>query len=185
MKRWIACMATVGAFAALALAGPATADPVTGGKSLLEPDADTLEGFADLTIAVGATGAASDTTKGVVFPVLGGNLRPGPKGQVPQGGGLVFDRNTAEGGTVKFSQFIVVFDGQRAKLFAKSGRTAVRFMDLDLNVISTNATGTRTTIHRAKATLAEEAADVLSETFDFHFRKGIRMGRMTIKLDLG
>jgi hypothetical protein len=181
MKRLAAGAATI---LALALAGPAGADPVTGGKSVLDPDVDTFEGFADMSISVGATGAARDTPKGVDFPVSGGNLRKNLKGQVPQHGGLVFSRNTAEGGVVKLSQFITVFDGTKAKVFAKSDHAAVRFLDLDLNAVSTNATGTRTTIHRAKATLAKQGADVLSDTFDFPFRKGIPMGKMTIKLDL-
>src|SRR5687767_6650083 len=132
MNRLAGGLATVGSIAALTVAGTAGADPVTGGKSLFRPDVDTFEGFADMTISVGATGAAEDTPKGVTFPVTGGDFDAGPEGSIEHRGGLVFSRNTAEGGVVKFTQFIVKVGKRKAKVFAKSDHAAVRFMDLDL-----------------------------------------------------
>jgi len=185
MKRVVASGAAIGLVVALCLAAPAGADPVSGGKSVFKPDVDTFEGFADMTIAVGATGAAKDGRRGVKFPISGGNLNAGPKGSIEHKGGLVFDRNTAAGGTVKFTKFVVEIGKRKAKLFAKSDHAAVRFMDLDLDAVSNGAGGSNVTVKNAKATLAKAGAGVLSETFDFPFRKGLSMGTMTIKATTG
>jgi hypothetical protein len=185
MKRLTGSLAAVGAIAALTLAGTAGADPVTGGRSLFRPDVDTFEGFADMTISVGAIGAAEDTPKGVTFPVSGGDFDPGPDGMIEHRGGLVFSRNTADGGVVKFTQFVVKLGKRKGKVFAKSDHAAVRFMDLDFNGFITSADGTTTTIQHAKVALAKEGAEVLSDTFDFPFRKGIPMGYMTVKIKQG
>ena len=54
----------IAAVAALIPAAGAGADPVTGGKTVLKPDVDTFEGFADMNMSVGARGAARDAVKG-------------------------------------------------------------------------------------------------------------------------
>jgi Htaa len=171
---------------ALVVAPSAIADPVTGGKTVFKPDVDTFEGFADMSISVGATGAAEDTAKGVVFPISQGQITEGPKGNIRHRGGLVFSQNIAGGETLKFSKFqISISQSGKVKLFAKVADAWIRFLDLDTNAVSTNAAGTRLTIHGAKATLAKTGAEVMSSAFDFPFRKGIPFGKMTIKADLG
>ena len=77
---------------------------VTGGKTVLKPDVDTFEGFADMSTSVGATGAARDAAKGVVFPISGGEIDEGPKGTIRHRGGLVFAQNIAGGEILKFSK---------------------------------------------------------------------------------
>jgi hypothetical protein len=178
--------------AALAAAGlvavpSAVADPVTGGKTVFKPDQATFEGFADMSTSVGATGAAEDTPKGVVFPISGGDLTGGgPKGNIRHRGGLVFSQNFPGGETLKFSKYEVqISQSGKVKLFAKVEQAVVRFLDLDVNAVSANDAGTRVTFHGAKATLAKPAAEVMSAEFDFPFRKGIPFGKMTIKADLG
>jgi hypothetical protein len=185
MKRLAGGLAAIGTIAALAMAGPAGADPVTGGESLFRPDVDTFEGFADMSISVGATGAAEDTPRGVTFPVSGGDFDAGPEGTIEHKGGLVFSRNTADGGVVKFTQFIVKVGKRKAKVFAKSDHAAVRFMDVDFNAFITSADGDTTTIQHAKVALAKEGAEVLSAAFDFPFHKGIQMGYMTVRIEQG
>ena len=54
-----------------------------------------------MSIAVGATGAAVDGHRGVKFPITGGDVTDAPKGSIEHKGGLVFSRNTAEGGVVE------------------------------------------------------------------------------------
>ena len=186
MKRLIACGAAIGLIAALGFAATAGADPVTGGKSVFKPEVATFEGFADMSISVGATGAAADKHRGVNFPISGGDVGAGPKGTIEHRGGLVFSRNTAEGGVVKFTQFVVKIGKNKTKLFAKSEHSAVRFLDLDLSdaTISGSA-GTNLKIKGAEASLAKAGAGVLTDTFAFPFRKGIPMGTMTIKASIG
>ena len=186
MKRLIASGVAIGLIAALGFAATAGADPVTGGKSVFKPEVATFEGFADMSISVGATGAAADKHRGVNFPISGGDVGAGPKGTIEHRGGLVFSRNTAEGGVVKFTQFVVKIGKNKTKLFAKSEHSEVRFLDLDLSdaTISGSA-GTNLKIKGAAANLAKPGAEVMSQTFDFPFRKGIPMGTMTIKASIG
>ena len=186
MKRVIAGAVAIGVAAAMTVAGTAGADPVSGGKSVFKPDVDTFEGLADMSISVGATGAAEDKKRGVNFPISGGDVKAGPKGTINHKGGLVFSRNTAEGGKVKFTQFIVKLGATKAKLFAKSEHSAVRFMDLDLSdaTISGSA-GANLKIKGADASLAKAGAGVLTDTFAFPFQKGIPMGTMTVKAQVG
>jgi Htaa len=175
------------ALAAVALVAVpvAAAAPVTGGKSVLKPDVATFEGFADMSMSVGATGAAEDKRRGVNFPISGGDIADNGQGSVQHRGGLVFARNTAEGGVVKFSKFFVVVTANKAKLFAKSDHAEVRFLDLDLTDVTIGGTpGVKFKLKDVPATLAKQAAQVMSEEFDFPFRKGIPMGTLTIKATL-
>ena len=168
-----------------ALVPVASANPVTGGKSVLHPDVDTFEGLADMSMSVGATGAAKDGRRGISFPIRSGDVDEGPSGTIEHRGGLVFARNTAAGGVVKFTQYRLKLGPNKAKLFAKSGGAEVRFLDLDLSDANISGEpGSRLKIKDAEATLAKPAAEVLSEAFDFPFRKGIPIGTMTVKASL-
>jgi hypothetical protein len=186
MRARIVIALGVGLIAAAVAAPTAGADPVTGGKTALHPDQDTFEGFADMSIAVGATGAARDGRNAVSFPIRGGDVSEGPKGSIEHTGGLVFDRNTSAGGTVKFTKFTIRIGASgKTKLFAKSEHSEVRFLDLDLKHATIGGSaGTDLKIKNADASLAKQGAEVLSETFDFPFRKGIPIGTMTIKATL-
>ena len=181
-------IAIVGAVAAAALfvVTAASADPVTGGKTAFHPDQDTFEGFADMSISVGATGAARDGRNAVNIPIKGGDIGEGPKGSIEHKGGLVFAQNTSSGEIVKFTQFTIeIAASGKTKLFAKSEHSEVRFMDLDISdaTISGSA-GTDLKIKNAEASLGKQGAAVLTEAFDFPFGKGIPMGTMTIKASL-
>ena len=50
--------------------------------------------------------------------------------------------------------------------------------------MSAGTPGTKLRIKNAAATLAKQGAAVLTETFDFPFRKGIPIGLVTIKATL-
>ncbi|HEY8001413.1 MAG TPA: hypothetical protein VID76_05690, partial [Solirubrobacterales bacterium] len=128
----------------------------------------------------------ADKHRGINFPISGGDVGDGPKGTVEHKGGLVFARNTAEGGIVKFTQFIVKIGKNKTKLFAKSDHSAVRFLDLDLsNATIGGSAGTDLRIKGAEASLAKGGAQVLSDTFAFLFHKGIPFGSVTVKATLG
>lgn len=174
----LAVLAVV-AIASLALAGTTSADPVTGGKTKLKPDQDTFEAFADMSIAVDATGRADWTTTGAKFPITGGEVqvRNRINGLIDHGGGLEFSRD--DGASVKFSKLSVTIVHDKLKVFAKSDHAAVRFLDIDPGPIA--GTDSSLEMRNAKTTLAKEGAEVLSEAFDFPFRKGIPIGTLTIK----
>src|SRR3712207_5637653 len=110
----------------LALApASAAADPVTGGKTVLKPERDTLEGIADMSIGVETAGAASSGNKGFKFPVNGGDVNEGPRGDITRRGGLIF---FTEGGPgLKISKFTLKIGANNAKLFGKSGGAEVKF----------------------------------------------------------
>jgi hypothetical protein len=169
--------------AALVLAPASLADPVTGGKTVLKFDQATGEGFADMSIGIQSTGAATDAKHGFKFPIKGGDVNAGPKGQIDHRGGLAF---FTEGGPgVKFTKFSVKIGNKKTKLFAKSGGATVRFMDLNLSHATIGGSaGTNLKIKNADADLAKAGAKVLTDTFNFPFHKGIHMGTITIKASL-
>jgi hypothetical protein len=184
----LAARATVGLAAlgaALALAAPLGADPVTGGKSVLTPDHATFEGLADMSIGVDATGAAKFRRNGAKFPIAGGDVREGPRGSIEHRGGMVFLRRGG-GPRVKVSKFTIEIGRNKTKLFAKSGRSELRFLDLDLSDATIGGSaGVSLRISGAEATLAKQAAEVLSDVFDFPFRKGIPIGEFNIRAQVG
>jgi hypothetical protein len=182
-----AVRATVGLVAvgaALALATPLSADPVTGGKSVLTPDHATFEALADMSIGVDATGAAKFRRNGAKFPITGGDVREGPRGSIEHRGGLVFFKRG--GPRVKVSKFTIEIGRSKTKLFARSGRSELRFLDLDLSEATIGGSeGVNLRIKGAEARLAKEAAEVLSDAFDFPFRKGIPVGNFNIRAQVG
>jgi hypothetical protein len=182
-----AARATVGLvalMATLALATPLSADPVTGGKSVLMPDHATFEGLADMSIGVEATGAAKFRRNGAKFPITGGDVREGPRGSIEHRGGMAFLRRG--GPRVKFSKFTIEIGRNKTKLFAKSGRSEVRFLDLDLSDATIGGSeGVNLRISGAEGTLAKQAAEVLTDVFDFPFRKGIPVGDFNIRAQVG
>jgi hypothetical protein len=161
----------------------AVADPVTGGTTKLKFDQATGEGFADMSIGIEPTGAAQSGKHGFKFPISGGDIKKGPKGTITHRGGLAF---FTEGGPgVKFTKFQVKIGQNKTKLFAKSGGAVVRFIDLDLaDATIGGSAGTNLKIKGADATLAKAGAEVLSETFNFPFHKGIPLGTVTVKASL-
>ena len=181
MSRTLTIAAAAALAAVLALATAAVADPVTGGKTKLALDPDTAEAFADMSIGIEPTGAAKFSQGFFKFPVKGGDLEDTGTGEIEHKGGLAF---FTEGGPgVKFTQFVVKVGAGKAKVFAKSEHAAVRLLDIDLGDQSKRAFDFK--IKDADTTLAKEGAQVLSETFDFPFKKGIDMGQTTIKVNVG
>ena len=161
----------------------AGADPVTGGKTVLKFDQATGEGFADMSIGIDTTGAAKNGKRGFSFPIKGGDINEGPKGTIDHRGGLAF---FTEGGPgVKFTKFTVKIGKNKTKLFAKSGGAEVRFIDLDLS----DRDDQRQRRHEPedqgrRGDPGKAGAEVLTDTFDFPFRKGIPLGTVTVKASL-
>ena len=169
--------------ASLVLVATTSADPVTGGKTVLKLDPATAEGFADMSIGISTTGAAKTGKNGLSFPISGGDLSAGPKGTIEHKGGLAFFTEGAGG--VKFTAYTMQIGKNKTKLFAKSDHSEVRFLDLDLTDATIGGSaGVNLKVKGAEATLAKRGAEILTEVFDFPFRKGIPMGQVTIKASL-
>lgn len=175
----VALMAVAGS---LALATSAGAEPVTGGKTVLKPDPGTFEGLADMSIGVEATGGADAGRNGYSFPITGGEIREGGPGKIQHRGGLLF---LTDGPEVKFSKFFVKLGAEKVKVFAKSGGDEVRFFDLDLDDATVGGGNTRLRIKGADALLAKEGAQILSETFASDIRKGVPLGIVNVKAEIG
>ena len=179
-----AAVAAVAAVASLALAGITSANGVGSGKTKLKPDQDTFEALADMSISVDATGRAKWTDTGLKFPVAGGDFTPGEGGIIAHAGGMLWSRST-DGADVKFKRLEVFAKGKKLKLLAQvsgSEGSFIKLAKLDGNVAGTD---TSVQIKNAKATLSKAGAEVLTETFDFPFRKGIPLGTTTTKAQLG
>ena len=74
----------------------------------------------------------------------------------------------------------------KTKLFARADHSELRFLDLDLSDATIGGSaGSTLKIKGAEATLAKPAAKLMSEVFDFPFRKGIPIGTINIKATLG
>lgn len=174
-----AAVATTAVAASLALSATTAAAPLTGGTTKLKPDPETLEGLADMSIGIEATGRAEFGPGAAEFPITGGDVDTATKGSIEHTGGLAFF--TEGGPSVKFSKFFVELRAKGPKLFAKSGGAEVRFMDLDLEEANVGVTESSLIIKGAEAELAKEGAEVLTETFDFPFRKGIPAGTITVR----
>jgi hypothetical protein len=181
--RVLTALVATAAAVALALATAAVASPVSSGKTKLALDPDTVEGFADMGIGITTTGAARTAQGFLKFPVKGGDIKPNGRGEVDHKGGIAFFRegDVENPGSVKFSQFIVKIGADKAKVFAKSDHAAVRLFDIDLEG-QAQGRAFDFRIKDADTTLAKEGAQVLSDTFDFPFDKGIDMGHTTIKV---
>jgi hypothetical protein len=163
-----------------------TDQAVTGGKTKLVLDPDTAEGFADIGIGITTTGSARTSQGAFKFEIKNGEVFDGPRGQIAHKGGVAFFSEGDTGtGSVKFTQFIIKLNGEKAKVFAKSDHAAVRLFDLDLGSATVSDTGgAALKIKDADTTLAKPGAEVLSETFDFPFHKGTPIGLTTVKAAL-
>jgi hypothetical protein len=186
MRTRVAIAVGVGVIAVAVPAAGSSADAVTGGKTKLALDPATAEGLADIGIGITTTGSARTGQGSFKFPIKGGFVKEGPKGEIDHKGGLAFFSEGDTGtGSVKFTQFIVKIGANKAKLFAKSEHTAVRLLDLDLSSATIGgSTGVNLKIKNADASLAKAGAGVLSDTFDFPFHKGTPVGLVTIKASL-
>ncbi|MQA74621.1 MAG: hypothetical protein GEU88_09830 [Solirubrobacterales bacterium] len=169
--------------AMLALAAPASADRVTGGKTVLTPDDDTFELLADSSVGIEATGAAKENKNGYAFPIRGGNVKEGPRGSIEHRGGLAFF--TEGGAGDKFSQFTAQIGKRKVKVFAKSDKSEIRFLDLDLDDARIGGSEGVNLNIKGEAELAKEAAKVLSADFDVPLRKGDDMGVLKIRAKVG
>jgi hypothetical protein len=179
-------IATTVALAALLApaASEAASSSVTGGKVVLKLDSATAEGFADMGIGIETTGRGEDGNHGFSWPISGGagEIRPGPRGSTLSYGGLAF---FTEGGPgTKFFDFGVRFGTRKTQVYARSEGSGGRFLTLDMDEAEISQNATSLKVKDAPATLTKAGAEVLSNTFDFPFNRGLAMGTVTVKATL-
>jgi hypothetical protein len=167
----------------LGLVASSSAEPVTGGKTVLKPDVDTFEALADMSIGVDTTGAASFGNRGAKFPISGGIVGEAGKDTIEHKGGIAFFREGGAG--VKVSKLTVVLGKNKGKVFGKSDGAELAFLKLDLSESEGSGVPGSITIKGAAASLTRQSAAVLSEAFDEDIRKGVPMGELKIKASVG
>jgi hypothetical protein len=179
VPRTLAVLAVIGA-ALLVTTALAGANGVKSGKTKLKPDPATFEGFADMSIAVETTGQAEFKPSGAKFPVSGGDIDPtaGFQGIYGHKGGLMFTRTT-DGASVKFKHLEIEIENNKAKLFATAAGDPLKLAKLAGGQIA--GTDTSFQLKHAETSLSKQGAEVLSDTFDFPFHKGIPLGTVTTK----
>jgi hypothetical protein len=165
----------------LSMATAASADSGGIGTTKLALDPDTAEALADMGIGIEPTGNARFAQGFLKFEVKNGQIVDG-KGQLAHTGGIAM---SMEGGSsVKFTQFILKVGNSKGKVFAKSDHAAVRLFDVDLTGQAAGRSEFNFRVKEAPTTLAKPGAEVLSDTFDFPFRKGTDIGLLTAKADV-
>jgi hypothetical protein len=167
----------------LALVTSSSAEPVTGGNTLLKPDTGTFEGLADMSIGVDTTGAAKFGNKGAKFPVTGGIVGEAGKDTIEHKGGIAFFR---EGGaSVKVSKLVIVLGNNKGKVFGKSDGAELTFLKLDLSESEGSGVPGSIRIEGAQAALTKQSAAVLSEAFDADIQRGVPLGELDINALVG
>ena len=166
--------------AVLAVPAVASASTITSGELGLEPDQATFEGFADMGITVEATGQAAFGSDGLSIPFKKSGVGPPPhfRGIVDARGGLLFSR--ADGAELKLKHPQLKIGTERVKLyFNATGDRFLRLTTIKNFEITGDERGFELT--GGEAGLSKPAAKVLSDSFDFPFRRGIPLGTMSIE----
>ena len=181
VSRTLGALALAGA-ALLVVAAVSGANGVKSGKTKFKPDPDTFEALADMSIAVDTTGKAEFKPNGAKFPVSGGDIDPtnGFLGVYGHKGGLMFSRS--DGASVKFRYLVIqIQPNNNGRLFASTDDPTDPLKLAKLEGVKVGGTDTSFEFKNADALLAKEGAEVLSDTFDFDFHKGIPLGTITTK----
>jgi hypothetical protein len=162
----------------------ATGEPVTGGKTVLKTDPEALRNLGERGVTAGIIPGAASVAGGVRFPIDGGELREGPRGTVEHAGGLSFRRSAQpeKSATLELTDFTIRFGAARAKLYAASAGSEVRFFDLDLsNAAPPRNSDNPLRLKHIEATLAGPAAKLMTEELGVAFHKGDPAGNLNLK----
>jgi hypothetical protein len=167
------------AVASLALVAGATANGVKSGEIKLKPDRDTFEALADMGIAVKPKGSARFRDGAFAFPATGGDVDPDAayQGLVGGDGALKLIRES-DGAKLKLKNVQFVIHKRKADLGGFADGAFVKLAKVDRYGILSD--GNSFDLKMGKATLSRVGAEVLSDTFDFPFRRGIPLGRVAV-----
>jgi len=183
-NRALAGLAVAGAVVAgsLGFAGSATAEPapVAGGTTTLKPDKDTFEALSDMGITVVPTNGAEEAAKGIEFPIVGGKWDPETKTKLFHTGGIRFESTDAK---LKVKDLIAKSNDANGNALVKaSTRDAkIELLDLDLSEAKFRNEFTVKNIH---ASLTDEAAAALTDTFGQEIPAGTPIGKLIVKVEL-
>jgi hypothetical protein len=180
--RWLrrSVVAVAAVAAVLAVPTVASASIITSGELRLEPDPATFEGLADMGITVEATGEADFDEDGLSIPFRHSGVGPPPhfRGIIDARGGLLFSR--ADGAELKLKHPSLKIGNEKVKVaFSATGDRFVRLTSIKNFEITGDER--RFQLKGGEASLSKPAAEVLSDAFDFPFRRGIPLGTASIK----
>jgi hypothetical protein len=165
--------------AALALASHVPAAKL-GGKTILAPEAATLDALAAEGVTVAPAGDAKLTGTGIAFPITGGKVNVDDvKGKIKHQGGLTFSDHgssvTLQGYVIKLGKKNVI----RARI---AGGGNVRLADLDLDEAKIKERRNRVVISNVGVLLANKAAKALAATFGLPNLAGADLGEAKVKV---
>lgn len=171
--------------AALAPAVTAGANGVKSGEIKLKPHQSTFEGFADMGIAAEPKAAARFRGDRFVFPADGGDVDPtsGYQGLIGGSGALKLSRES-DGAKLKFKNVQVVIHKRKADLGGTVGSDGVFVKLAKVDGYGILTDGNSFALKKGKATLSRVGAEVLSDTFDFPFHRGIVLGQLAIEAEI-
>jgi hypothetical protein len=178
VKRFIPALAAAGLIALVAAPGAPAAVKLSGGTTTLTLRPSTAKALGSLGVAVSPTGRAKLRRGTATFPITGGSIDPASAaGRIRHAGGL---RLTARGTSVVLKNYRVSI-GRQLNLSAKVGTGRMHILKLAGTPRVTRA-GFDTRVRGLTARLTAKAARALNRAFGVDaFRKGIPLGRVTVK----
>jgi hypothetical protein len=160
---------------------------LSGGKTWLKIDKDTVAALSDAGVKVEATGAAVGPTDErpytFAFPIVGGKVDKDPLGgKILHSGGLSF---SADSESVVVKRFVI--DVDRGVLTAKVAGTGQRIALLRLGAPDGAKVGAeRIVLRGVDAKLTAQAATALNEALDTDlFAGGLLIGEATVIAKIG
>jgi hypothetical protein len=164
--------------AALAFAAAAPAANL-GGKTTLAPNTATFDTLASAGVTVAPSGKASAGSKGISFPISGGNFNADSlTGKIEHKGGLTFTGNGTE---LTVKRFVVKVGAKNVIRAEVAGGGHVRLADLDLDHAKIKQRNGKLLISNVGVSLAGKAANALSAVFGLPDLRGADLGSATVK----
>jgi hypothetical protein len=172
--------ATLGAALVLALVVAAPASAKVKDRTILTPNASSLQILSGDGITVTPFGDAQPLDRGAIaFPIVNGFLNPDALiGEIKHKGGLTFSDDP--GNALTFQNFRLKL-GEKDVIRAEVGGGKVRFADLDLADAHVKQRGDRVVINPIHVALSHRASLVLTEVFGLPPLDGLDLGDAKFK----
>jgi len=169
------------ATAALALVAVAPANAAKlGGKTILAPEAGTLDALGAAGVSVAPSGAANVNGKGIGFPITGGKVNvDNLSGKIVHKGGLTFSSHAT---SLTVENFVIKLGKKNVIRAEVAGGGHVRLADLDLSKAKLKQRGGKVVVSNVGVDLANKAAKALSATFGLPDLAGADLGVATVKV---
>lgn len=148
------------------------------GATTLKLDSGTAGALTSLGISVAPISPASAGSKGVKFPITGGNVNSKTlAGKIKHSGGLRFTKGST---TVDLTKYTINID-KKPDLVATVGGARVSILSLDLSKLKNSSKGKNIKLSGVKASLTADAAAALNQAFSTTaFTEGLVLGTASV-----